>query len=41
MDISIRPDLNIGNKQGVVNLFPDQKVYPYHQIIVYILHNVP
>ena len=41
MDISIRPGLNIENKQGVVHQYPDQKVYPYHQISVYILHNVP
>ena len=41
MDISIRPSLNIENKQGVVHQYADQKVYPYHQIIVYILYNVP
>ena len=40
MDISIRPGLNIENKQGVVHEYPDQKVYPYHQIIDYIIHNV-
>ena len=41
MDISIRSGLNIENKQGVVHQYPDQMVYPYHQIIVYIIHNVP
>ena len=41
MDISIRPSLNIENNQGVVHQYPDKKVYPYHQIIIYILHNVP
>ena len=41
MDISIRPGLNIENKQDVVHQHPDQRVYPYHQIIVYILDNVP
>ena len=41
MDISIRPGLNIENKQGVVHQYQDQKVYPYHQIINYILHTVP
>ena len=41
MDISIRPSLNIENKQGVVHQYPDQKVSPHHQIIVYILHRLP
>ena len=41
MDISTRHGLNIANKQGVFHQYLDQDVYPNHQIIVYILHNVP
>ena len=37
MYISIRPGINIGNKQGVSHQYPDQKVYPYHQMNEYLL----